>query len=55
MGIVGEITTKPLQSGRTDATVVINPGKEVKNRQETEAAIVKAFVDLPINLKIIWK
>jgi fatty-acyl-CoA synthase len=55
MGIVAEITTKPLQSGRTDATVVINPGKEVKNRQETEAAIVKAFVDLPINLKIIWK
>jgi len=54
MGTVAEVTTNPLQSGRTDATVVINPGKEVKNKQETEAVILKAFVDLPINLKIIW-
>ena len=51
---VAEITTNPLKSGTTDATVVINPGKEVKNKQETETAIFKAFVDLPINLKIIW-
>jgi fatty-acyl-CoA synthase len=54
MGTVAELTTKPLQTGRTDATVVINPGKEVKNKQEMEAVILKAFVDLPINLKIIW-
>ena len=51
---VAEITTNPLKSGTTNATVVINPGKEVKNKQETETAIIKAFVDLPINLKIIW-
>ena len=54
MGTVVEITTDTLKSGTTDATVVINSGKEVKNKQETEAAILKAFVDLPINLKIIW-
>ena len=54
-GTVAEITTDTLKSGTTDATVVINPGKEVKNKQETEAAILKAFVDLPINLKIMWK
>lgn len=54
MGTVAEATTNTLKSGTTDATVVINPGKEVKNKQETEAAILKAFVDLPINLKIIW-
>ena len=51
---VAEITTSPLKSGTTDATVIINPEKEVKNKQETETAIFKAFVDLPINLKIIW-
>jgi fatty-acyl-CoA synthase len=55
LGTVAEVTTNPLKSGTTDATVVIHPGKEVKNKQETEAAILKAFVDLPINLKIIWK
>jgi fatty-acyl-CoA synthase len=55
MRTVAEVTTNPLQSGRTDATVVINPGNEVKNKQETEAAILKAFVDLLVNLKIIWK
>jgi fatty-acyl-CoA synthase len=54
MGTVAEVTTNPLQSGTTDANVVINAGKEVKNKQEMEAAILKAFVDLPINLKIIW-
>jgi fatty-acyl-CoA synthase len=54
LGTVAEVTTNPLKSGTTDATVVINPGKEVNNKQETEAAILKAFVDLPINLKIIW-
>ncbi len=54
-GTVAEITTDTLKSGTTNATVVINPGQEVKNKQETEAAILKAFVDLPINLKIIWK
>ena len=54
MGTVAEVTTNTLKSGTTDGTVVINPGKEVKNKQETEAAILKAFVDLPINLKIIW-
>jgi fatty-acyl-CoA synthase len=54
MGTVAEVTTNTLKSGTTDATVVINPGKEVKNKQGTEAAILKAFVDLPINLKIIW-
>ena len=54
IGIVADVITNALKSGTTDATVVINPGNEVKNRQETEAAILKAFVDLPINLKIIW-
>jgi fatty-acyl-CoA synthase len=55
LGTVAEVTTNPLKRGTTDAIVVIHPGKEVKNKQETEAAILKAFVDLPINLKIIWK
>ena len=55
LGTVAEVTTNPLKSGTTDATVVIKPGKEVKNKQETEAAILQAFVDLPIHLKIIWK
>ena len=55
MGTVAEVTTNTLKSGTTDGTVVINPGKEVKNKQETEAAILKAFVDLPINLKIIFQ
>jgi fatty-acyl-CoA synthase len=55
LGTVAEVTTTPLKRGTTDATVIINPGKEVKNKQETEAVIIKAFVDLPINLKIIWK
>ena len=54
-GTVAEITTNPLKSGTTDATVVINPGKKIKNKQETEAAILQDFVDLPINLKIMWK
>jgi fatty-acyl-CoA synthase len=54
MGTVTEVTTNPLKSGTTDAIVVINSGKEVQNKQETEPAILKAFVDLPINLKIIW-
>ncbi|MGC1404502.1 MAG: AMP-binding protein, partial [Thermodesulfobacteriota bacterium] len=54
-GTVAEITTNPLKSGTTDATVVIDPGKKIKNKQETEAAILQDFVDLPINLKIMWK
>ena len=54
LATVAEVNTNTLKSGTTDATVVINPAKEVKNKQETEAAILKAFVDLPINLKIIW-
>ena len=54
-GTVAEITTDTLKSGTTNATVVINPGKEIINKQETEAAIIKAFVDLPIKLKIKWK
>ena len=54
IGTVAKITTNALKNGTTDTTVVINPGKEVKNNQETEAAIRRAFVDLPINLKIIW-
>jgi fatty-acyl-CoA synthase len=53
-GTVAEITTDTLKSGTTNATVVINPGKEIKNKQETEAAIINAFVDLPIKLKIRW-
>ena len=54
-GIDAELTTDTLKSGTTNATVVINPGNEVKNKQETEAAILQDFVDLPINLKIVWK
>jgi fatty-acyl-CoA synthase len=51
---VAEITTETLKSGTTNATVAINPGKEVKNKQEAEATIIKAFVDLPIKLQIKW-
>ena len=54
-GTVEEITTETLKSGTTNAAVVINPDKEFKNKQETEAAILQDFVDLPINLKIMWK
>ena len=53
-GTIADITTDTLKSGTTNATVVINPGKETINKQETEAAIIKAFVDLPIKLKIKW-
>ncbi|MCF8144059.1 MAG: AMP-binding protein [Deltaproteobacteria bacterium] len=54
MRTVTEVTTNTLQTGKTDANVVINLGKKVTNRQEIEAAILSAFADLPINLRIIW-
>ena len=54
-GTISDITTETLKSGTTNATVVVNPGKETINKQETEAAIIKAFVDLPIKLQIKWK
>jgi len=53
-GTVAEIKTDTLKSGTTNATVVVNPGKETINKQEAEAAIIKAFVDLPIKLQIKW-
>ena len=54
-GTIADIKTETPKSGTTNATVVVNPGKETLDKQETEAAIIKAFVDLPINLKIMWK
>ena len=54
MGTIAQVTTSSLKSGMTDATIVINAGNEVKNKQKMETEILKAFVDLPINLKIIW-
>jgi fatty-acyl-CoA synthase len=54
-GIVAEITTETLKTGTTNATVVVNPDKDFKNKQEIEAAILQDFVDLPISLKIVWK
>ena len=54
MGTIAQVTTSSLKSGMTDATIVINTGNEVKNKQKMETEILKAFVDLPINLKIIW-
>jgi fatty-acyl-CoA synthase len=53
-GTIADITTETLKSGTTNASVVVNPGKETINKQETEAAIIKAFVDLPIKLQIKW-
>ena len=53
MDIVTQVTTSTLKNGTTDATVVIDTGNEVKNKQEMEAEILKAFFDMPINLKII--
>jgi fatty-acyl-CoA synthase len=52
---IEDITTETLKTGTTNATVVVNTGKESINKQETEAAIINAFVDLPIKLKITWK
>jgi fatty-acyl-CoA synthase len=59
-GIVGHasienLTTETLKNGTTNATVAINLGKEGKDRQEIEASINKAFLDLPIELEIEWK
>ena len=53
-GTMADITTETLKNGTTNATVVVNPGKEPINKQETEAAIIDAFIDLPIKLKIKW-
>jgi fatty-acyl-CoA synthase len=52
---IADITTETLKSGTTNATVVVSLGKEAINKRETEAAIIKAFVDLPIKLQIKWK
>lgn len=54
-GAIADITTETLKNGTTNATVAVNSGSEVMNKQETEDTIMKAFVDLPINLRIIWK
>lgn len=54
-GISADLTTDTLKDGTTNATVVIHLGQERINRQETEAAIINAVVDLPIKLKINWK
>jgi fatty-acyl-CoA synthase len=53
-GIIADLTTDTLKDGTTNAAVVINLGQEKINRQETEAAIINAVVDLPIKLKIKW-
>ena len=52
---IADVATETLKTGTTNATVVVDTGKESINKQEMEAAIIKAFVDLPINLKITWK
>ncbi len=49
-----DITTTMLKDGTTDATVVIRSAKEGAVGQEIEEAINKAFVDLPINLRLQW-
>ena len=53
-GAIVDIATTPLKDGTTDAAVVIRSVKEGKGRQEIEAAINKAFVDLPIKLHLEW-
>jgi fatty-acyl-CoA synthase len=53
-GTIADLTTDTLKDGTTNATVVINFVQEGINKQETETAIINAFVDLPIKLKIKW-
>ena len=53
-GTVANITTTPRKDGTTDAAVSIRSVKEGKDRQELEAAINKAIVDLPIKLQLKW-
>jgi fatty-acyl-CoA synthase len=52
--MIVDLTTEPLKNGTTNATVLISPNKEEKDRREIEAAIKKAFVDLPINIMLKW-
>jgi fatty-acyl-CoA synthase len=48
------LTTDILKNGTINAAVVICLGEKEKNRQKIEETICKAFVDLPIELKIKW-
>jgi len=53
-GSIADIRTETLKDGNTNVTAVIIAGKAGINEQETEAEIINAFIDLPINLKIKW-
>jgi fatty-acyl-CoA synthase len=51
-GTIINIATEMQKSGMTDATVALKSGE--KDKQEIEAAIKKAFTDLPIKLHLEW-
>ena len=53
-GTIADLTTDTQKDGTTNVTVVINLGNVEIDRRETEAAIIHAFIDLPIKLKIKW-
>jgi len=53
-GSIADIRTETLKDGKTNVTAVIIAGKAGINEPETEAEIINAFIDLPINLKIKW-
>jgi fatty-acyl-CoA synthase len=53
-GAIADLTTETLKKGTTNASVLISSDKEEKDRPEIEAAIKKAFVDLPINITLRW-
>jgi fatty-acyl-CoA synthase len=52
--MIMDLTTEPLKDGTTNATVLISSNREEKYRPEIEAAIKKAFGDLPINIMLRW-
>lgn len=47
--------TELLKDGTTNATIFIRLNNEEKYRQEMEAFINEAFLDLPINIMLKWK
>ena len=53
-GTIADLTTDTQKDGTTNVTVVIHLGNVEIDRRETEAAIIHAFIDLPIKLKIKW-
>jgi hypothetical protein len=53
--VLRDLMTELLKDGTTNATIFIRLNNEEKYRQEMEAFINEAFLDLPINIMLKWK